>query len=383
MRKLILLFFVTAALLLGHNAQAAQNVVSPEKRVVVLDAGHGGIRSGAHYNKISEKDINLAVAKETKRQLAEKMPELEVYLTRESDTQLHDDKTTDNRNRAKFANSKGADLFVSIHADAASSSSAVGPTVYLLSFDDKLLSQNRNMASRFVDDDDMLNIQDISRSSMGYIIALSNQMNNDPMNHVFANILNTEFKAHKRNAHTIKYNIWTVLYWLEGPGALVELGYMTNPDELAYMNSTKGQAELSDALSDAIVQFIKNLNAMQQYTEMGDASEQPESAEVQPSQPSQPSSEESPTATDTADASGAGYAIQLLSSKTELNIDDSQFKAYRGRVAKVMGEGSYKYKYCICGYKSRSDAQADLEEVRKSFRDAYVVYYEAGCIVKR
>lgn len=380
MRKLILLFFVTQALLLGHNAQAAQNVVSPEKRVVVLDAGHGGIRSGAHYNKISEKDINLAVAKETKRQLAEKMPELEVYLTRESDTQLHDDKTTDNRNRAKFANSKGADLFVSIHADAASSSSAVGPTVYLLSFDDKLLSQNRNMASRFVDDDDMLNIQDISRSSMGYIIALSNQMNNDPMNHVFANILNTEFKAHKRNAHTIKYNIWTVLYWLEGPGALVELGYMTNPDELAYMNSTKGQAELSDALSDAIVQFIKNLNAMQQYTEMGDASEQTESAEVQQSQPS---SEESPVATDTADASGAGYAIQLLSSKTELSIDDSQFKAYRGRVAKVMGEGTYKYKYCLCGYKSRSDAQADLEEVRKSFKDAYVIYYEAGCIVKR
>ena len=377
MRKLILLFFMTQALLLGHNAQAAQNVVSPEKRVVVLDAGHGGIRSGAHYNKISEKDINLAVAKETKRQLAEKMPELEVYLTRESDTQLHDDKTTDNRNRAKFANSKGADLFVSIHADAASSSSAVGPTVYLLSFDDKLLSQNRNMASRFVDDDDMLNIQDISRSSMGYIIALSNQMNNDPMNHVFANILNTEFKAHKRNAHTIKYNIWTVLYWLEGPGALVELGYMTNPEELAYMNSAKGQAELSDALSDAIVQFIKNLNAMQQYTEMGDASEQTESAEVQPSQPS---SEESPAATD---ASGVGYAIQLLSSKTELSIDDSQFKAYRGRVAKVMGEGTYKYKYCLCGYKSRSDAQADLEEVRKSFKDAYVVYYEAGCIVKR
>lgn len=380
MRKLILLFFVTQALLLGHNAQAAQNVVSPEKRVVVLDAGHGGIRSGAHYNKISEKDINLAVAKETKRQLAEKMPELEVYLTRESDTQLHDDKTTDNRNRAKFANSKGADLFVSIHADAASSSSAVGPTVYLLSFDDKLLSQNRNMASRFVDDDDMLNIQDISRSSMGYIIALSNQMNNDPMNHVFANILNTEFKAHKRNAHTIKYNIWTVLYWLEGPGALVELGYMTNPEELAYMNSTKGQAELSDALSDAIVQFIKNLNAMQQYTEMGDAKEQPESAEVQQSQQSQQSSEESPVATD---ASGVGYAIQLLSSKTELSIDDSQFKAYCGRVAKVMGEGAYKYKYCLCGYKSRSDAQADLEEVRKSFKDAYVVYYEAGCIVKR
>lgn len=380
MRKLILLFFMTLALLLGHNAQAAQNVVSPEKRVVVLDAGHGGIRSGAHYNKISEKDINLAVAKETKRQLAEKMPELEVYLTRESDTQLHDDKTTDNRNRAKFANSKGADLFVSIHADAASSSSAVGPTVYLLSFDDKLLSQNRNMASRFVDDDDMLNIQDISRSSMGYIIALSNQMNNDPMNHVFANILNTEFKAHKRNAHTIKYNIWTVLYWLEGPGALVELGYMTNPEELAYMNSTKGQAELSDALSDAIVQFIKNLNAMQQYTEMGDTKEQTESTEVQQSQPSQPSSEESPVATD---ASGVGYAIQLLSSKTELSIDDSQFKAYRGRVAKVMGEGTYKYKYCLCGYKSRGDAQADLEEVRKSFKDAYVVYYEAGCIVKR
>ncbi len=377
MRKLFLSIFAVVAFTFSYNAEAAQNVASPEKRVVVLDAGHGGIRSGAHYNNVSEKSINLAVAKETKRQLAEKMPELEVYLTRESDTQLHENKTTDNRNRAKFANAKGADLFISIHADAAKTSSVVGPTIYLLSFDDTLLEQNRDLASRFVDDEDMINIDDISRNSMGYILALSNQMNNDPMNHVFADILNTKFKERKRKAHPVKYKVWTVLYWLEGPGALVELGYMTNPDELAYMNSERGQAELAGALSDAIVQFINNLNAMQQYTEdgVGEDKEQGETATAT-------EAKDAAMAVDSGDASGEGYAIQLLSSKCELDINDSQFKAYRGRVAQVVGDGSYKYKYCLCGYGSRSDAQADIDEVRKTFKDAYIVRYKDAKIVK-
>lgn len=372
MRNPALLFSMLAMLLCGANAVAAENVASPGKRVVVLDPGHGGVRSGAYYGKVMEKDINLAVAKETQRQLAEKMPELEVYLTRTTDTQLHGDKTTDNRSRAKFANEKGSDLFVSIHADAAGSSSAVGPTVYLLSFNEKLLDQNRDMASRFVEDDDMININEVSRNSMGYILALSNQMNNEPLNHVFANALNAEFKARKRHTREVRYEVWTVLYWLEGPGALVELGYMTNNSELAYMNSTKGQQELSDALSDAIVQFINNLDAMQRYTE-GEG----ERPAADTASGDNKSAEVSPVSTTAIES---GYAIQLLSSRTELDVNDSQFKGYRGRVRMIEGGGSYKFKYCLAGYATAAEARADLAEVRKSFKDAYVVQYEAGRI---
>lgn len=383
MRKLSVIFCLFASFVLSANAMAGENVASPHKRVVVLDAGHGGIRSGAYRSNICEKDINLAVAKETKRQLLEKMDNVEVYLTRDEDTQLHDDKTTDNRRRALFANEKGSDLFVSLHADVAGSSSVTGPTVYLLSFDEKLLKQNRDLATRFVEDDDMINIEDMSRSSMGYILALSNQMNNDPLNHVFANTLNAEFKAHKRHTREIRYNIWTVLYWLEGPGALVELGYMTNPQELAYMNSAEGQRELADALSDAIVKFLENLNAMQQYTEELDGEEQGGDASASATTTAQ-TTDKGPESKPADAAKGAdsakGFAIQLLSSKTVLDINDSQFKVYRGKVVMKEGAGSYKYKYCLAGYATAADAKAELAAVREHFKDAYVVQYEAGKI---
>ena len=104
MRKLSVIFCLFASFVLSANAMAGENVASPRKRVVVLDAGHGGIRSGAYRSKICEKDINLAVAKETRRQLLEKMSDVQVYLTRDIDTQLHENKTADNRRRALFAN---------------------------------------------------------------------------------------------------------------------------------------------------------------------------------------------------------------------------------------------------------------------------------------
>lgn len=383
MRKLSVIFCLFASFVLSANAMAGENVASPRKRVVVLDAGHGGIRSGAYRSKICEKDINLAVAKETRRQLLEKMSDVQVYLTRDTDTQLHENKTTDNRRRALFANEKGADLFVSIHADAASSASVTGPTVYLLSFDERLLEQNRDLATRFVEDDDMINIEDMSRSSMGYIIALSNQMNNDPVNHMFANTLNAEFKAHKRHTREIRYNIWTVLYWLEGPGALVELGYMTNPEELAYMNSKDGQRELADALSDAIVKFLENLNAMQQYTEDLEEGEQGDDAPTTTTTTTPILKEGSDSGSSNkaeVEALDRGYAIQLLSSKTILDANDAQFKIYRGKVQMKEGAGSYKYKYCLVGYATAAEAKAELAAVREYFKDAYVVQYEAGSI---
>jgi N-acetylmuramoyl-L-alanine amidase len=65
-----------------------------------------------------------------------------------------------------------------------------------------------------------------------------------------------------------------------------------------------------------------------------------------------------------------------------VNVDDSQFKGYKGRVKEIMGSGSYKYKYCYGSYATSADAQKDLKEARKSFKDAFVVKYRDGAIVK-
>lgn len=377
MRNIVISLMVAVALLVGANAEAAQNVVSPERRVVVLDAGHGGPRPGKVVGKTTEAAINLAVAKAIKEKLADKMPSLEVYLTRESNVALHEDRNVDNKRRAEFANGKGADLLLSIHANAASATSAVGTEVWILSLDEDTLKQNRKNGSAFVDEGEMMHVESISKSSMGYIIALTNQMNNDPFNNTFARLADEQFKALKRHSRGVKFNDWTVLYWLEGPGALVELGFMTNPDELAYMTSERGQDELADALADAIVQFINRLDQMAEYAASG--------AEGQGSTPTEePAVEDAAKTTEEVreESREEGYAIQLLSSKRELDVNDSQFKSYRGKVTLLMGTGSYRYKYCLAGYATAEAAREELKAAREQFKDAYVVKYRGANIVK-
>ena len=338
-RNIIAVVLLIAGLLSLTNALATENVASPEGRVVVLDAGHGGMRPGKVVGKTKEADINLSMCKAIKVQLAEKMPSLEVILTRETDKALHDDRNIDNKRRAELANDKGADLLLSIHANAADNKSVNGTEVWILSLDEDTLRQNRKNSGSFVDEGEMMHVENISKSSLGYIIALSNQMTNDPFNNTFARIADGKFKTKGRHSRGVKFNDWTVLYWLNGPGALVELGFMTNDEELKYMLSESGEKALADALSDAIVEFIERLDKMQEYTADGDSTEEQKPSEEVKSE--EPKSEESKTE---AERLESGYTIQLLSSKHSLSLNDSQFKAYRGRVMELLGTGSYCYK---------------------------------------
>ena len=370
-RNIIAVVLLIAGLLSLTNALATENVASPEGRVVVLDAGHGGMRPGKVVGKTKEADINLSMCKAIKAQLAEKMPSLEVILTRETDKALHDDRNIDNKRRAELANEKGADLLLSIHANAADNKSVNGTEVWILSLDEDTLRQNRKNSGSFVDEGEMMHVENISKSSLGYIIALSNQMTNDPFNNTFARIADGKFKTKGRHSRGVKFNDWTVLYWLNGPGALVELGFMTNDEELKYMLSESGEKALADALSDAIVEFIERLDKMQEYTADGYSTEEQKPSEEVKSE--EPKSEESKTE---AERLESGYTIQLLSSKHSLSLNDSQFKAYRGRVVELMGTGSYCYKYCFGSYASKAEAREELERAKEIFKDAYIVHYE-------
>ncbi|MBO5671852.1 MAG: N-acetylmuramoyl-L-alanine amidase [Alistipes sp.] len=373
MRKLIIAILFAMAAPFVVNAADGENV-APEKRqrVVVLDPGHGGSRPGKAVGKIYEKTLNLDVALEVKSQLAKKMPDLVVYLTRSCDSMYDANRDVDNRMRAEFANRKGADLTVGIHANAHENTAARGSEVWILSLNDKVLNYNKQKANRFADEGDYIDVENIDRSSMGFMLALARQLDNEPRNRNFARVLCNNFKSiglHDRGVHDNV--VWTLLYYLEGPGALVETGYMSNPEELKYLASDKGKKEVAGAISDAIVYFVKGLDAAGEYAAAGVESgvaEQPK-AEAQQNKGA-------------ADASGRGYTIQLISSQTKVDVNDSQFKSYRGRVMLVEGSGSWKYKYCYGSYATAEEAKRDLAEVRKSFKDAYVVRYEAGKLAK-
>lgn len=352
--------------IMSTNAWAATNVASPKSRVVVLDAGHGGSsRPGAVVNGIMEKDLNLAVTLEVKRLLQKKMPALEVYLTRESDKQLHQSKESDNLTRPRLANSKEADLFVAIHANALDNKDVAGAEVIVLSLDGATQghTQKRTTAR---DNEDYTHIDNIDKNSLAYIEAISMLMNNDPINRTFGQIVGAKFKGIGRKFRGVKIypeKVWTVLYPLRGPGVIIEMGFMTNAAELKYMASSEGQRQMAEAIADAIVEYMKRLDQMTVSDSSTTESTVLESTPVENSSPIK------------SEATSQGYTIQVMASATHLECSASRFGSLASKIEEFEGKGTYKYKYCYGRFATLAEARTALSKVQESFKDAYIVQF--------
>lgn len=352
--------------IMSTNAWAATNVASPKSRVVVLDAGHGGAsRPGAVVNGIMEKDLNLAVTLEVKRLLQKKMPALEVYLTRESDKQLHQSKESDNLTRPRLANSKEADLFVAIHANALDNKDVAGAEVIVLSLDGATQghTQKRTTAR---DNEDYTHIDNIDKNSLAYIEAISMLMNNDPINRTFGQIVGAKFKGIGRKFRGVKIypeKVWTVLYPLRGPGVIIEMGFMTNAAELKYMASSEGQRQMAEAIADAIVEYMKRLDQM---TVSGSSTTESTVLESTPVENSSSVKSE---------ATSQGYTIQVMASATHLECSASRFGSLASKIEEFEGKGTYKYKYCYGRFATLAEARTALSKVQESFKDAYIVQF--------
>ena len=362
MRKVLLYILVANLTIWYNNVLAAQNVASPKGRVIVLDAGHGGpSRPGAAYGGVNEKDLNLKVTLKVKELLSTKMPNLTVYLTRSSDVELHTNKATDNLKRPKLANEKGADLFVSIHANAAGDGNTSGAEVIVLSLDGKTQGHTQSRTTVSKDNEDYIHIDNIDKTSLAYIEALSLLMNNDPINRTFGEILGTKFKGIGRKWRGVKVypeKVWTALYPLRAPGVIIEMGFMTNSAELQYMCSESGQTAIATAICDSIVEYFERL---EQMTIKEDTTTVV--AEV------------APPAETTAEVK-EGYSIQLMASANQLTDCAKRFGELSSGIIELIGKGSYKYKYCYGEYATLSEAKADLERVRQTYGDAYIVQYK-------
>ena len=370
MRNLIILFLLFALSLPGANAHAARNVVSDApKRVVVLDPGHGGPRPGKVLGDVVEKDYVLDVAKLVRKKLRTKMPDLAVYMTRSCDSAYHESQSMDNKLRAEFSNKKGADLYVSIHANALQDKSKGGCEVWVLTLNEKLMNQNKLVGSRYADEGDFIDPDDIDRNSQGFMMALSRQLENEPYSRFIAEECCKNMASYGlKNLGVKAGTVYTVLYYSECPSIIIEMGYLTNAKDYAYLTSKGAKDEMAEAISDGIVTYFKALD--------GGAEAATATTEEVPREESAKEvvAEESESLTE-------GYAIQLISSTKEVDKADYQFHEYKGRVWLVMGSGKYKYKYCYGRYKSKADAHRDLEQARKRFKDAYIIKFKDGSVV--
>ncbi len=210
--------------------------VGPEQlRIVTLDAGHGGAETGAEgEGGAVEKDVVLSIARRFRGMLQERLG-VRVILTRDGDRNLSLDE------RAAIANSNKSNLFLSIHADASPRRNARGSSVYFLSH----TSAPANPSSS-------------GGGDLDFIFWNMAQTAHLKQSSRLAEILQDELQAvtgTERVNRGIKQNSFRVLKGATMPAVLVEVGFISNPDEERLLVSPAYQDKLAEALYRGILRY--------------------------------------------------------------------------------------------------------------------------------
>lgn len=219
---------------------------------VALDPGHGGADGGAKgINGTSEKTITLIFALELAKKL-EETGDYEVVLTRERDRFMRLDE------RVRVAQQKGADLLVSIHADAIGLRSVRGATVYTVS--DKAsdakaaaTAARENLADQIAghvvveekDEVEDILVDLIRRETHAFSLRFARNLVDEL----------TQTTLMVTNPH--RYAGFRVLRAPDIPSVLVELGYLSNPRDEEQMRDPEWRAKTADAIISAIALFSK------------------------------------------------------------------------------------------------------------------------------
>ena len=221
------------------------------KPVVVIDPGHGGIDPGANTpDGLLEKDVVLDVSRMVAEDLAA-AGGIEVHLTRE------DDRFLSLAQRIRIARAYGADLFVSVHADAAPQDYVRGATVYTLSErpSDKAaaaLAAQENLA------DSVSGVIEPDRQeTVSGILADLMRRETEALSRTFAEgLIGTLDKAVRINTNPHRSARFRVLMAHDFPSVLLELGYLTNADDASALENPAWRETASEAIAAAVEGFL-------------------------------------------------------------------------------------------------------------------------------
>ena len=222
---------------------------------VVIDAGHGGNDPGAIGRKGREKNINLNVALKLGNLIQQNCADTRVVYTRKKDVfvPLH--------RRAEIANEAKADLFISIHTNSLASrnSRVSGTETYTLGLhrtDENLEVAKKENAVILIEDDYKQRYAGFNpNSSESYIIFEFLQDKNMAQSVNFARLVQGQFRANHRIDKGVHQAGFLVLRETSMPSVLVELGYITNQQEEAFLLSENGSSVLAQSIYRAFLTY--------------------------------------------------------------------------------------------------------------------------------
>jgi N-acetylmuramoyl-L-alanine amidase len=250
--KYLFLFFCVVVLL-SNNSLLAQK----KEFVLVLDAGHGGHDPGA-VGKISrEKDITLTVVRLVGNLIDKRLPDVKVVYTRKTDVFIPLEE------RASIANNNHADMFISIHVNAAKSRAAYGAETYTLGLAKSQSNLDVAMAENAVmllEDDYQTKYRGFDPSSVDSYIMFEFMMDTYMDNSIsFATDIQKQFThSAKRFDRGVRQAGFWVLHRSACPSVLIELGFISNYSEEMYLTSNIGQNELAECIYSAFLKYKNN-----------------------------------------------------------------------------------------------------------------------------
>jgi len=236
--------------------EPTEKVFPVKKKVILVDAGHGGEDPGAiGKNKSQEKDVNLAIAKKLVA-IINQNSDLTAVLTRSGDYYIPLTK------RITIAQREKATMFISIHADAVESTSAKGASIYTLSEKGnnsqlaKQLEQSENSVDQFggvetvIDSDQFLKniLTDFSRKDRDM---QSQQLANEILNQ-----LKKIGPVHKKEPQTANF---VVLKSPAIPSVLVETAFISNPTQEKRLTNSKQQQKIAESIYQGIINYYHKI----------------------------------------------------------------------------------------------------------------------------
>lgn len=367
---------------------SAENIYaenSSKDFTVVIDAGHGGNDPGALGRRGKEKAINLNVALKLGRYIEDNCKDTKVVYTRKRDIfiPLH--------RRAEIANNAKADLFISIHTNslAKRTTRISGTETYTLGLhktkENLEVAKKENAVILIEDNYEQQYAGFNPNSSESYIIFEFIQDKNLSQSVNFASEIQKEFRHSRRIDRGVHQAGFLVLRETSMPSVLVELGYISNPNEEAYLLSENGTTTLARSIYQAFLTYkaqskagkADKINALNYRAELNENHPTEENTETNHTQgaPKEVShNNRSQTATKQTNHQKPVFKIQILTSDKLLPARSRQFKGL-SPVGHYKEKGIYKYTY---------GSDTDYNKIRRlkrtrtdgKFKDAFIIAFK-------
>ncbi len=355
---------------------------------VTLDAGHGAKDFGAVYNGHIEKNIALAVALKVGK-ILESTPGIDVIYTRKTDVFI------ELIERANIANRADSHIFVSIHCNANKNSAASGTETYVMG-----MTKNASNLEAARRENAVITLEkDYKEKYEGYDpnnleskigIDLSQEMYLDNSIALASKVQDIFTDALGKKSRGVKQAPYMVLHKAYMPRVLIEMGFISNPVDGAYLDSELGQNETAKAIADAIISYKKEYwgdgkvgedmpKPSQMVKETPVTKDNSDTVVVEPlaRTPEPIKSTPKPEEVKPVEvANGVTFKVQLAVSSTKLDLTPSNFNGL-GQLSVATVNNLYKYMYGSTD--SYEDARRLLGDAKaKGYESAFVIAFKDG-----